>query len=95
VHDLELRAVKRALVCARGRPLLHIEASGRSIELPLSAPQSRIENMLPASLAPPGARAVWTGERLLVATPLRDGAGQRLSLSAFGCQADKLARAVL
>jgi hypothetical protein len=37
--------------------------------LTLDAPQSRLEALLPEAIAPVGARAVWTGEALLVAVP--------------------------
>ena len=55
--------------CVSGHPQLRSTGDGVTISLSLEAPQSRLEALLPASLAPEGARAVWTGEALLVAAP--------------------------
>lgn len=56
-------------LCEGGRPQLRASGDGAAIALALEAPQSRVEALLPAQLAPAGARAVWTGEALLVAAP--------------------------
>lgn len=55
--------------CVNGHPQLRSTGDGVTISLSLEAPQSRLEALLPQSLAPAGARAVWTGEALLVAAP--------------------------
>ena len=52
------------------------------LELPLRGPRDRLESVLPDALAPPGARAVWTGRALLVAHPSPDG----LELVRLTCQ---------
>ena len=39
------------------------------LALALTASQSRLEAWLPENVAPPGSRAVWTGESLLIAAP--------------------------
>jgi hypothetical protein len=51
------------LVCDGERAA--ITATGWS--LPLEAPRDRLEVVLPAAIAPTGARAIWTGVALLVA----------------------------
>jgi hypothetical protein len=43
------------------------------LALPLTAPRERLESVLPDELAPPGARAVWTGHALLIAHPAPSG----------------------
>ena len=55
--------------CTQGRPVLRIRQGNREVKLQLGAAQSRIESLLPRRLAAPGARAIWTGEAVLVATP--------------------------
>ncbi len=54
--------------CDHGRPTLTVGARAE-LALPLTASESRLEAWLPEALAPPGSRAVWTGEALLVAQP--------------------------
>lgn len=69
--------------CEGGRPQLRASGDGVTITLTLEAPQSRVEALLPARLAPEGARAVWTGEALLVAAPL----GRDVFLRRYACRA--------
>lgn len=71
-------------VCAGGHAELRATGESRTIVHPLSAPQSRVEAMLPPSIALPGSRAVWTGEALLVASPQ----GGDLFLRRYACHDD-------
>jgi hypothetical protein len=65
-----------------------------SLELALEEPRSGLSALLPAELAPAGARAVWAGRALLVATSLGDGvriaryrcSGERLEADALAAQ---------
>src|SRR5262249_37559612 len=50
--------------------------------LPLDAPRDRLEVVLPATLAPTGARAIWTGRALLVA----HRQGDDLELRRYVCE---------
>jgi hypothetical protein len=53
---------------------LHLRGQhGPGVVLPLTGPLSRIETWLAEDLAPAGARAVWTGQALLVAAPAEGG----------------------
>jgi len=65
------------LGCERGAPI--VRAAGW--ELPLSAPRDRLEAVLPAAIAPAGARAIYTGRALLVAQRMSD----RLELRRYSC----------
>jgi hypothetical protein len=69
--------------CEGGRAQLRATGDGVTIALPLQGPQSRVEALLPATLARPGARAVWTGEALLVAEPV----GRDVFLRRYACRA--------
>jgi hypothetical protein len=65
------------LGCERGATI--VRATGW--ELPLSAPRDRLEAVLPAAIAPAGARAIYTGRALLVAHRMSG----RLELSRHVC----------
>ncbi len=56
--------------------------------LELGAPQAQLELLLDAELSPPGSRAVWTGEALLVARV----AGGQLALDRHVCAGKELER---
>lgn len=56
--------------CVDGRPNITL-AGGANIEIPLRGPRSGLAAALPSSVAPAGARAVWTGSALLVASQSR------------------------
>jgi hypothetical protein len=47
--------------------------SGSGWSLPLDGPRDRLEAILPPALSPDGARAVFTGQALLVAEPTATG----------------------
>lgn len=51
------------------RPTLLATSGAETVGLTLSTPRSRLEVLLPPTIAPPGARAAWTGEVLIVAVP--------------------------
>ncbi len=62
--------VTRRVRCDGVRPNVElVPASGNVVTIELRGPESRIEAVLPEEIAPAGARAVWTGEALLVAVP--------------------------
>src|SRR5690606_17560255 len=71
----EIAVTGGALRCDGGRPVLPI---AEGVEVALSGPMDRLEPLLPPALIESGARAVWTGESLLVAVSLgRDVAVHR------------------
>lgn len=74
VRDLD----QRGLVCTAGGPVLRF---GEGWLRP-SEPLGHLELLLNDDLAPPGARAVWTGNALVVAQ-MRDG---RLVTARHGCR---------
>ena len=57
-----------------------------SLELVLDEPRAGLSGILPPELAPPGARVVWAGRALLVATTLGDG----VRLARYACLGDRL-----
>jgi hypothetical protein len=71
MHDATIR-------CEGQRPVL----AGSSIRIALDEPSSRLAALLPSRVAPLGARAVWTGKALLVATAV----GSKLTLSRHRCR---------
>jgi hypothetical protein len=73
---------ERGLICNAGAPLVRFGTEW----LRPSGPLGRLELLLTEDLAPPGARAVWTGEALVVA---RADAG-RLVLSRHACRGSSL-----
>jgi hypothetical protein len=78
----ELPLVDLALVCEQGHAVLR--ATGWALSL--QAPRDRLEAVLPQALAPAGARAVWSGRALLIATPTPAG----LELHVHSCQGGAL-----
>jgi hypothetical protein len=83
-----VRPARARAWCESGRPILELASKGGAIRLPLSEPISRLEALLDESLAPPGARAVWTGEALLVAAI----ANREVTLRRFQCELSRLVR---
>ena len=79
VEYLDLRALR--LDCRGG--VATIRAAG--FELVLDEPRGRLEAILPGAMAPRGARAVWTGQALLVAS----SAGDALRLARYVCAGDR------
>ncbi|HEX3773372.1 MAG TPA: hypothetical protein VHV51_02850 [Polyangiaceae bacterium] len=77
-------------ICDAGRPILH-QLGQNGLELPLDGPRDRLEAFLPQNLAPPNARAVWTGQRLLVASP----AHGKIILKSYQCDSTMLREAPL
>jgi hypothetical protein len=62
----ELRVDRLDAVCDASHPLLH-QLGPNGLRLSLDAPRDRLEAFLPSNIAAPAARAVWTGQTLLVA----------------------------
>jgi hypothetical protein len=73
---------ERGLICNGGAPLVRFGTEW----LRLSGPLDRLELLLTEDLAPSGARAVWTGEALVIA---RADAG-RLVLARHACRGSSL-----
>jgi hypothetical protein len=75
------------LECKNGTASIHAP----SLELLLDEPRSALGALLPTELAPPGARAVWAGHALVVATSFAD----RVHVARYVCTGDKLETGVL
>lgn len=73
-------APRRTVRCEEGRPALHLEGDADA-KLRLGRATDHLEGLLPEDVAPPGSRAIWTGEAVLVATPL----GRDVSLRRYQC----------
>ncbi len=80
----ELARGPAAPVCRDGRPVLALD----ELELALSEARSGLEAWLPAEVAPARARAVWTGESLLVAAPT----GGEVLLWRYACEEGRFSR---
>lgn len=76
------------VACEAGRPVLSIGGDATPRRLGLVAAVSRLEGLLPERIAPRGARAIWTGSALLVATPLEG----EVSLRRYECREASLVR---
>lgn len=83
-----LARVAREAVCEGGRPVLRIGEGQARHSLRLGEAQDHVEALLPEAMAPEGARAIWTGEALLVAAPI----GRDVSLRRYQCVRDRLDR---
>jgi hypothetical protein len=66
---------------------VHPVLKAGSFSLPLGGSVAHLEALLPDSVAPRGARALWTGQALLVATPI----GREVSLHRYECEHGELA----
>ncbi len=73
--------------CEGGRPMLTAGAAAE-LSVALTASESRLEGWLPENVAPPGSRAVWTGEALLVAVPQ----SREVALRRYECVDGELSR---
>lgn len=71
---------ERSVRCEDGRPALHLDGD-RDGKLRLGEATDHLEGLLPDEIAPHGARAVWTGQALLVAVPV----GHDVSLRRYQC----------
>lgn len=80
--------VERSVACEEGRPALTIGSGGGGPRLHLEGAREELEALLPESIAPSGARAIWTGEALLVAGVQRG----ELSLRRYQCAGETFAR---
>jgi hypothetical protein len=67
--------------CWNGKPNL-LGGGSRPLRVVLDIPSDGIGPLLPETLAPDGARAVWTGKALLVATPTRS----QVALRRYECR---------
>jgi len=83
-HPAEALAGDVSLACAGGAPVLR-SGDGR-FSLRLSAPIERLEALLPPRHFGPAARAVWTGQALVVAA----WDGTQVSVRSDGCAGDRL-----
>lgn len=81
----ELRVDRLDAVCDRGRPLLH-QLGPSGLGLSLDGPRDRLEAFLPSALSPLLARAVWTGQTLLVAS----SNGGLITLKGYRCDSTLL-----
>lgn len=87
-----VRGLERRVECADTRPVLIARAPGFEERIPLRAPASGLELLLPESIAgTPESRAVWTGEALLVAAATA-GPTPRVSLARWVCDGPTLRR---
>jgi len=85
----DLGRIQRDLQCVAGVPAIHIHTeAGEVLQTTLEGRQRRIESLLPEELAGATARAIWTGEAVLVAKP---GAGE-VGIHRYGCEFDELVR---
>lgn len=84
----EIRSVQASVACVDGRPRFTLTGEDGVMTHAVTGPASRLEAWLPEEVAPPGARAVWTGDALLIAHPV----GREVSLRRYECAGDELAR---
>jgi hypothetical protein len=81
----ELRVDRVDAVCDAGHPLIH-QLGPSGLNLQLDAPRDRLEAFLPTAVAAPAARAVWTGQTLLVAA----ASGGLVTLKGYRCDSTLL-----
>jgi len=86
----ELRMDRSEAVCQSGKPLI-VQRGLAGLHLPLNGRQDRLEAFLPARFSLPHARAVWTGQTLLVAG-LRDS---KVTLKGYRCDSTLLREVAL
>ncbi len=75
-------AFTSTVACIGGRPDITLEGGGGRVSIPLRGPRSGLASTLPLRIAPEGARAVWTGSVLLVASAL----GAEVTTHRFECR---------
>ncbi|MBC7171745.1 MAG: hypothetical protein H5U40_04930 [Polyangiaceae bacterium] len=68
-----------AIRCEGGNPVIPL---GDELAVPLTSPMDRLDPMLPPVLADLGARAVWTGESMLLAVSL----GREVAIHRYQCE---------
>jgi hypothetical protein len=85
---VDLRNATSEAICENGRPVIAIRGEGGTLRVPLAESMSRIEALLPEDVAPPGSRAVWTGEAVLVATIV----SREVALRRYQCELQRLVR---
>ena len=83
-----VHAAVRSVRCEQGRPIIEIGGAGGPLRVPLTESASRLESLLPDSMAPTGARAVWTGDAVLIAIP----SGRDVGLRRYQCELDRMVR---
>lgn len=83
-----VHAAVRSVRCAEGRPVIEVGGPGGPLRVPLTESASRLESLLPEAMAPAGARAVWTGDAMLIAIP----SGRDVGLRRYQCELDRMVR---
>jgi hypothetical protein len=83
-----LRTVTRSVDCAEGRPRALIGGGAEPLVVTFREATAGLAPLLPEEIAPEGARAIWTEQALLVATPI----GGEVSLRRYQCQDEALLR---
>lgn len=79
---------ERSARCEHGRPVLEVRGAQGAVRVALTDSVSRIEALLPDAIAPAGARAVWTGDAVLVAS----ASGRDVTVRRYECEGDALVR---
>ena len=84
-----IRGLTRRVRCVAGRPTIEIGAAeGVTMQTRLEGRRGRLGPLLPEQLAGAAARAIWTGEALLVAKPM---AGE-VNVQRYECEHGELTR---
>ncbi|MEI9936874.1 MAG: hypothetical protein WDO69_06600 [Pseudomonadota bacterium] len=86
----EVRMDRSEAVCESGKPLI-VQRGLSGLELPLNGRQDRLEAFLPARFSLPRARAVWTGQTLLVAGVI----DSKVTLKGYRCDSTLLREVAL
>lgn len=82
-------SVERSVRCIDGLPALELVSEGKpTLQVLLEQRRAGLAPLLPPEIAGPGARAIWTGEALLVGKPL---AGE-VSVQRYQCEYGELTR---
>jgi len=79
---------ERSVRCEHGRPVLEVRGEREALRVGLAESASRIEAMLPDAIAPSGARSIWTGDAVLVAS----ATGRDVTVRRYECEGNVLAR---
>jgi hypothetical protein len=80
--------LERSVECSDARPVVRIGHGSSQRTLHLGEATDRIDPLLPEAIAPIGARAIWTGESLLVASVI----GREVTLHRYQCVRDRFDR---
>ncbi len=89
-ETLEMRVDRTEAVCESGYPVIR-QAGPSGMRLVFGVARDRLEAFLPEALSAPGARAVWTGHTLLVASPQRGA----ITLKGYQCDSTLLREVAL